>query len=174
MKNVRDENNNAKNSSTFSHYIRNVPNEDDQIMVSFDVTSLYTNIAIIDTLNIIKDYVNNDDQFTRKTAIPQDKFLDLVRLVLATTWYTFNSQFYEQTDGVAMGGPASLTTAEIYMKAYERTAITTALHPPNVWERFVDDVYSIIKRTHLENFSIISTIFIKILSLLWRKKVMEN
>ena len=29
-------------------------------MVSFDVTSLYKNIPIIDTLNIIKDYVNND------------------------------------------------------------------------------------------------------------------
>ena len=50
-----------------------------------------------------------------------------------------------------MRGPASSTTAEIYMQAYERTAITTALHPPKVWERFVDDVYSILKRTHLEN-----------------------
>ena len=109
---VKDENNNAKNSTTFSNYIRNVLIEDDEIMVSFDVTSLYTNIPIIDTLNIIKDYVNNDDQFTRKTAIPQDKFLDLVHLVLTTTWYTFNSQFYQQTDGVAMGGPASSTTAE--------------------------------------------------------------
>ena len=51
-----------------------------------------------------------------------------------------------------MGGPASSTTAEIYMQAYERTAITMALHPPKVWERFVDDIYSILKRTHLENF----------------------
>ena len=50
-------------------------------MVSFDVTPLYTNITIIDTLNITKDSVNNDDQFTRKMAIPQDKFLDLVDLV---------------------------------------------------------------------------------------------
>ena len=30
---VRDENNNAKNSTTFSNYIRNVPIEDDEIMV---------------------------------------------------------------------------------------------------------------------------------------------
>ena len=67
---VKDENNNAKHFATFSNYIRNVPIEDDEIMVSFDVTSLYTNIPIIDTLNIIKDYVNNDDHFTRKTAIP--------------------------------------------------------------------------------------------------------
>ena len=51
-----------------------------------------------------------------------------------------------------MEDPTSSTAAEIYMHAYERTAITTALHPPKVWERFVDDVYSILKRTHLENF----------------------
>ena len=108
---VKDENSNSQNSATFSNYIRNAPIEDDAIMVSFDVTSLYTNIPIIDTLNIIKDYVNNDDQFSRNTDIPKDKFLDLVNLVLTTTWYTFNSQFYQQTGDVAMGGPAFLTRA---------------------------------------------------------------
>ena len=82
---VQDKNNNAKNSTTFSNYTRNVLIEDDEIMVSFDITSLYTNISIIDTLNIIKDYINNDDQFARKTAIPQDTFIDLVHLVLTTT-----------------------------------------------------------------------------------------
>ena len=38
------------------------------------------------------------------------------------------------------------------MQAHERTAISTALHPTKVWERFVDDVFSILKRAHLENF----------------------
>ena len=52
-----------------------------------------------------------------------------------------------------MGGPASSTTAEMYMQTYERTAITMALHPPKVWERFIDDLYSTLKRTHLENIS---------------------
>ena len=69
---VKDENNNAKNSTAFSNYIRNVPIEDDEVMVPFDITSLYTNIPIIDTLNIIKDYVDNDHQFARNTAIPQN------------------------------------------------------------------------------------------------------
>ena len=115
---VKHENNNAKNYTTFSNYIRNVPIKDDEIVVSFDVTSLYKNIPITNTLNMIKDYVHSDDQFARITAIPQDKFLDLVNLVLTTTWNTFNSQFYQQTDGVAMGGPASSTTVEIYMQAH--------------------------------------------------------
>ena len=60
---VQDENNNAKNSTTFSNYIRNVPIEDDEIMVSSDATSLYTNIPIIDTLNIIKNYFNSQFYF---------------------------------------------------------------------------------------------------------------
>ena len=51
-----------------------------------------------------------------------------------------------------MGGPASSTTPEINMQAYERTAVTTAMRPPKVWERFVDDVYAILKRSHLDNF----------------------
>ena len=72
--------------------------KDDEIIVSFDVTSLYTNIPIIDTLNI------NKDQFTRKTAIPQDKFLDPINLVLTATWYTFHCQFCHRTDTVVMGG----------------------------------------------------------------------
>ena len=71
-------------------------------------------------------------------------------MVLTTTWYTFNYPFYQQTDGVAMGGPASTTTAEIYMQAHEQTAISMALHPQKVWEQFVDDVNSIFR--HLESF----------------------
>ena len=51
---------NTKNSTTFSNY---------------------TNIPIIDMLNIIKDYVSSDGQFTKKKAIAQDKFLDLVGLL---------------------------------------------------------------------------------------------
>ena len=50
-----------------------------------------------------------------------------------------------------MEGPASSTTAEIYMQAHEHTAISMPLHPPKVWEQFVDDVYSVFIHSHLEN-----------------------
>ena len=66
-------------------------------------------------LNIIKDYVNNNNKVTRKMAIPQDKVFDIINLVLTSTLYTFNSQFYQQIDGVAMRRPPSSTRAKIYM-----------------------------------------------------------
>ena len=64
-------------------------------MVSFDVTFLYGRIPLIDTLNIIKDFLNNDDEITRKT------FLDLFNLAL-TTAKAINLQFYQEADRVAM------------------------------------------------------------------------
>ena len=64
------------------------PLRDDEVIVFFNFTSLFTNIPIID--------VNNYDQFTKKTAIPQDNLLDLVNLVLTTIWCTFGSKFCQQ------------------------------------------------------------------------------
>ena len=39
-----------------------------------------------------------------------------LNLISTGTWYTFNAWFYHQTDGIVMEGPASLTTAELYMQ----------------------------------------------------------
>ena len=47
-------------------------------------------------------------------------FLDLFNLVLATTCYAFNSRFYQQINGVSIGGPVSSTTAEVYRQAHEQ------------------------------------------------------
>ena len=66
-----------------------------------------SNNPTTDMLNMFKVSVDNEDQFTRKTAIPHDKVLDLVILALKTPWYTFNSKFYQQIDGAKMGAPAS-------------------------------------------------------------------
>ena len=82
---VKDKDTNGKNFSTFFNYIRNVATEVEEIMVSFGVTSLCANVPILDTLDRIKDYVNNDNQFARKTTIPHGKFLDLVNLVVTVT-----------------------------------------------------------------------------------------
>ena len=72
---LKDENNITKNSTTFSNYIKNVPIEDDEVMVSFDDISLYMNISIIKTLNTVKDYVYNNDLFMIKMASLNAKFL---------------------------------------------------------------------------------------------------
>ena len=72
-------------STLFSKYIRYVTTKNDKILISFNVRSLYTNIPISDTLNIMKHYVSNNHEFIRKAFIPQDKHIDLVVLTLTIT-----------------------------------------------------------------------------------------
>ena len=84
--------------------------------------------------------------------INKDKFLDLINVILTITWYTFNFQFYQQTDGVAKGKPTSSTIIEIYTQTRELAVISAALFAQKVLERFVDDVYFILKCTYLEKF----------------------
>ena len=121
-------------------------------MVSFDVESLYTNTPIADALLVIKDLLNNDTTLQDRTNLLPDQILELLEFLLRTTFFIFNGEFRQQTDGVAMGGPASSIVAEIYMISIETTAITTADTPPRIWERHVDDVFSILRRCNLEQF----------------------
>ena len=50
----------------------------------------------------------------------------------------------------AVGVPTSAIVSEIYMQSLETTVITTADHPPKVWERHVDDVFSIVHKIYLQ------------------------
>ena len=59
--------------------------------------------------------IPDDDQFTRRTAKPQDNILSLVNMVLTTTWHTFICRFHQQADAIAIRGQISSTTAEIYI-----------------------------------------------------------
>ena len=119
-------------------------------MVSFDVTSLYTTIPIDQSLLVMEDLLQHDDKLADPTPLSPNQILDLVNILLQTTYFKFNDQIYQQTDGAAMGGPTSAIVSEIYMQALEMTAITTADHPPKVWERHVDDVFSVIQRIYLQ------------------------
>ena len=119
-------------------------------MVSFDVTSLYTTIPIDQALLIIRDLLEHDQKLADRTLLSPKQILDLLDILLRTTYFKFNGDFYQQTDGAAMGGPTSAIVSEIYMQSLETTAITTADHPPKIWERHVDDVLSIVHKAYLQ------------------------
>ena len=51
-----------------------------------------------------------------------------------------------------MGSPISATVADIVMEYIEETAISTALHPPKWWFRFVDDSHACLKRNLVNEF----------------------
>ena len=51
-----------------------------------------------------------------------------------------------------MGSPISPVLADLVMEVIEETAITTALHPPKWWFRYVDDSHSCLKKDQVDAF----------------------
>ena len=137
-------------SKSFSAFISQQKIEHDETMVSFDVTSLYTTIPIHQALLIIKDLPEHDDKLADRTLLSPRQILGLLDILLRTTYFKFNGDFYQQTERAATEGPTSTIVSEIYMQSLETTAILTADHPPEVWQRHVDDVFSIVHKTYLQ------------------------
>ena len=103
-------------------------------------------------LDIIKNKLDQDADLPSRTNMSAENITELLEFCLSNTYFTFQEVFYEQTKGVAMGSPVSPIVANIFMEAFERRAISTALHPPKFWRRYVDDTCVIQHRSHKEEF----------------------
>lgn len=93
--------------------------------ISFDVENLYTNVPKHESLQIIVNTLNKDEQQEERSNLPALAIIDLLKCCLQTTYFQKGNQFYEQ-QGLLMGSPLSSIAAKIYMKFFEQTAITSA------------------------------------------------
>ena len=119
---------------------------------SYDVTSLFTSVPIDLALIIIKDLLEKDDKLNDRTVLSVQNIIDLLGFCLHNTYISFQNKFYEQVEGVAMGSPVSSIVANLYMECFERKALVSAINPPQVWFRFVDDTWVIQKQAHKQAF----------------------
>jgi hypothetical protein len=109
------------------HTLRAGPRD---ILFSFDVVFLFTMMPIEEALRLLSR--NFDEAILR-----------LFRHVLTFSFFSFNGQFYEQTDGVAMGSPPSPVIANYFMEYFEEMALEAVTHKSLCWFRYVDDTFVI-------------------------------
>jgi hypothetical protein len=119
-----------KNSIEFVQVLSSLQVDTHDIKVSFDIVSLSTKGPIRETMNLLGRHFEED-------------VLGLFRHVLTTSYFTFNGQFYGQTDGVAMGSPLSPVIANFYMEDYEKAALESAPLKPRSWFRYIGDTFVI-------------------------------
>ena len=70
--------------------------------VSYDVTSLFTNIPLQETIDIAINLIFNHNP---NLNITKNGLKKLFLFATSHTHFIFNSKFYNQIDGVAMGSP---------------------------------------------------------------------
>ncbi|CAF0949469.1 unnamed protein product [Didymodactylos carnosus] len=113
-------------------------------MFSLDVTSLYTNVAVNETIEIILKQLYE----TKRRSTPTIKRADFRKLlVFATknTHFMFNENLYDQINGVSMGAPLAPLLAEIFIQDFERkTQGELGRMGIRYWRRYVDDIFVMI------------------------------
>jgi len=120
----------VKNSFHFIRILESLKIKPGDLMVGFDVVSLFTKVPVEESLTLLSQHFNKD-------------ILALYKHVLTSTYFRIDGQFYEQTDGVAMGSPLSPVIANFYMENFETKAIKQATLKPASWYRYVDDTFVI-------------------------------
>ena len=127
----------ATDTFTFVREIKEL-NYDEKFMVSFDVTSLFTNIPLHETIDIAVDLLF-DNHNIKMTKVQMRK---LFMFATAQTHFLYNGEYYDQIDGVAMGSPLGPVLANIFMGHHEKLWLEQ--YPGQgllFYRRYVDDIF---------------------------------
>ena len=143
-----------ENAQHFRELIADLTISEDEVLVSFDVKSLFTSVPVEDALTAVKETIAQDNEFETRNQISAETLIAMVKTCLSTTSFQFKNQHYELTDGLAMGSSLSPAVANIFMSRLEQTALAQvdAEDRPKSWFRYVDDVFSIIRRRAVNSF----------------------
>ena len=104
-----------------------------------DVESLYTKMQ----LDFISETVREAFQENPNPFRPNEAILQLLSLTLYNNDFEFNSQFYLQLCGIAMGRKYAPSTANIYLKKFDHAAENSFHIHPLLYSRFLDDIFGI-------------------------------
>ena len=130
-----------KDTTDFLNFLENTKVAKDTMLVSMDVTSLYTNIPQEEGITIVcKTY---EKFHLSKPPIPTPYLRDMLRLILKENSFHFNGKNYLQTHGTAMGTKMAVSFANIFMAAVETEIISRSHLKPLTWKRYIDDVFSL-------------------------------
>ena len=126
----------------------NIPDalyDEGYVLVSFDVKSLFTNVPLKKTIDVILDRVYNQRLINTKL-----KKRTLKKLILDTcnkTAFLANGIIYEQIDGVSMGASLGPVLANIIMTELERAVVDDLVNDGTLkfYARYVDDTLLMLK-----------------------------
>ena len=113
------------------------------ILVSMDVTSLYTNIPQEEGIEVVcKAYENSSTIITLRYL--HVTFLnEMLGFILKGNSFQFNGENFLQTQGTATGTNMAVSFANIFMAEIERRIIQQNNTKPRGWKRYNDDIFSL-------------------------------
>ena len=87
-------------------------------LVSFDVVSLFTNVPLKRTINVIVDRIYKEKVI--ETNLRKSTLKKLILDCCTKTTFSFNDKLYEQIDGVCVGSSLGPVLANVIMTELEK------------------------------------------------------
>ena len=142
----------VNNSKEFTDDMKKTRLEEGECITSYDASSLLTSIPVTSAIEIIRTKLVQDTDPLKRTTMSANNISELLEFCLCNTYFLFQGQFYEQTKGAGIGSPVRPIVSNLYMESFEHRIITSAVNPPRLWKRYVDDTFVILQQSHKEEF----------------------
>ena len=139
----------VKSTSDFITHIKRQNKPNNFKLISFDVTSLFTNVPLDFTIDVILKRIYDENEVN--TNIPKQQMRDLLLLCTKNVHFSYNGDISTQADCVAMGSPLGPVLAGIFMVELERAIFPTLREHMSPWKRYVDDTISFIKEESIKH-----------------------
>ncbi len=120
--------------------------ESKDILLSFDVTSLFTKVPVEASLNIIEQRLEEmsnlpDNPIRDITTLSNSGIMKILCHVLGQCFFTWDGSLYRQKSGLPMGGRLSPIISNIFMESLEYQVLCSAVSIPRLFFRYVDDIF---------------------------------
>ena len=127
-----------KDTTDFINFVEKIKIRQKTILVSMDVTSLYTNIPHKEGIETVCQAY---ETFHNKNPPILTKYLrNMLGLILKENSFQFNGDNSLQTHGTAMGTKMAVAFANIFMAKFETQLICQSNIKLREWRRYIDDI----------------------------------
>ena len=136
----------CKDTFTFINEIKQF-DKNKYFMVSYDVTSLYTNIPLEEAIQIaVKQIFKND----KNIKISKEEMTELFHFATSKTHFQFNGSLYDQIDGISMGSPLAPALANLFMGFHEEKWLKSRVgRKVKFYKRYVDDIFCFVENENM-------------------------
>ena len=128
---------------SFADDLQGMKSNEQDILVSYDVSSLFTNVPVDETIEILAEKAFKGDWFNKEydLNITKTNLIQLLEIAAKNQLFQFEGNLYEQVDGAAMGSPLGSLMANAFMCHIEEK-LKNQNKMPAFYTRYVDDTLS--------------------------------
>lgn len=128
-----------KDTYDFISKVKNIQIPNQALLFTIDIDSLYTNIETQAGMEAVKKCMEKYTDSKR----PDKYVLKLLDINLNKNDFEFDSKLYLQIKGTAMGKKFAPSYANIFMAAWEESALASSPLKPQAYFRFLDDIWGV-------------------------------